>query len=140
MATRFVVNPVPRDFNGVDNGREGFLAVVIRGVVHLLRIGIIWHGTSDVREKESEDECSEVDHCNGARVQKITGAGLKMMRTSGKGISSLFLYPKLDWCSLDPTLCASTLTKMNPNRPSPAACQTNANASDSTDHIHRIGN
>ena len=32
-ATRFVVNPVPRDFNGVDNGREGFLAVVIRGVV-----------------------------------------------------------------------------------------------------------
>ena len=111
MATRFVVNPVPRHFNGEDNGRKGFLAVVIRGVVHLLRIGIIWHGTSDVREKESEDECSEVDHCNGARVQKITGAGLKMMGTLGKGIPLLFLYLKLDRCSLDPTLCASKLAR-----------------------------
>ncbi len=87
MATRFVVNPVPRDFNGVDNGREGFLAVVIRGVVHLLRIGIIatsWRGTSDVCEKESEDECSKVDHCNGEGCR--SGVGLEMMRTSRKGI------------------------------------------------------
>ncbi len=70
IPVRVVVRGIPRDFKGSINAWEGIfkLAVIIYGVIHLLRIGIIatsWRGTSDVCKKESEDECSKIDHCNG---------------------------------------------------------------------------
>ena len=51
--------------------KEGLLDVVIHGVVQVLGRGSIatcGHGTSNVREEECEDECSEIDHCERAGV------------------------------------------------------------------------
>jgi hypothetical protein len=68
VAVFLVVRVIPRDFIG---GNEGLLDVVIRGVVQVSWRGSIAtcrHGTSNVREEECEDECSEVDHCETAGV------------------------------------------------------------------------
>jgi hypothetical protein len=61
VAVRVVVGGVPRDFVG---GKKQLLVVI--HVVQVLGRGNIatcGHGTSDVREEECEDECSEVNHC-----------------------------------------------------------------------------
>ena len=68
VAVFLVVRAIPRDFIG---GNEGLLDVVIRGVVQVLGRGSIatcGHGTSNVREEECEDECSEVNHCENVGV------------------------------------------------------------------------
>ena len=33
-------------------------------------------GTGDLREEECENKCSEVDHCEGARLVEVTASGL----------------------------------------------------------------
>ena len=68
VAVFLVVRVIPRDFIG---GNEGLLDVIIRGVVQVLGRGSIatcWHGASNVRKEECEDECSEIDHCESAGV------------------------------------------------------------------------
>jgi len=71
VAIRVVVLAVPRDIIDDNDGREGLLDVVIRGVVQLLGRGNIATcglSTRDARKNECEDECSEEDHYERAGV------------------------------------------------------------------------